>query len=506
MAFFSLSDIRHAWRGIVRSPAVSFCAVACLALGLGATTAVSSAIDRAMLQPPPFKDPAGLVQVYRTAPQSNDWPMSAANFEDLARGATQLSSMIAIAYNSPLVSLPGQALQVTGLRVTGEFFPMLGVSAEHGRLLTPTDDDPSQPAVAVMSDEFWRRRFGADPGVVGRALRIDGREVTIVGIAPRGLRIPRDGQVLESSLWLPMRFTPQELANRGSNWLMIMGRLAPHATAASATAQLNQLHAGLAARFSYMQGEGVHVVSMQAEAVQAVAQPLFLMFGAVFVVLLISATDVASLFLARGVRRDRETAVRLALGAGRWAVMRPMLLESLLLAAIGVTAGIGLAWVGVRTIGTLASQSLPQLVGLGIDFRVVGFALLIAAIVAAACGAWPAWRSSATDPQDALRGGRGGGMSRGHHRALSVLVVTEVALSMVLLVGAGLVLKGFARLAGSDPGFDAAPVLTFNVTVSPQAYPDNSSVHRFLTPAVAAIAAVPQVAAVGTIQALPYRN
>jgi predicted permease len=510
VAVFSFADLRDAARGLLRAPTISVSAILCLGLGLGATTAISSAIDRALLQAPPFGNPGGLVTVYRTAPQANDWPFSAPNYVDLARTTKQLSSLSVISFNTNLLTLPGDAIQVNSLGVTGNLFPSLRVRAQFGRLLTPADDANDQNKVVVMSDELWRERFGADPAIVGRTIQLDGDKVTVVGIAPREFRIPRGGQVLRAALWTPLRFTPQQLAQRQSNYLMAMGRLAPGATIATAQTEMNRLFDGIVATYPKLRGEGVRVVPLQSESAAAVRTPLLLVFGAVCMVLLIAATDVASLLLARGVQRRRETAIRSALGGSRWAVMRPVLLESALLATVGAVLGLALAWAGVRTIGTLASQRLPQLAGLSVDGRVIGFALALALVVAIACGAVPAWRSASVDPQDALRDGRGGGMGRSGHRALAVLVVVEVALSLILMVGAGLVLKGFSRLTRSDPGFDPAPILTLDATISPQAYADtNGGVKRFarfLEPALVAIREVPGVADAASIQLIPYDN
>ncbi|MGH7524810.1 MAG: ABC transporter permease [Gemmatimonadales bacterium] len=510
MPLFSMTDVRDAARGLLRAPTISISAVLCLGLGLGSTAAISSAIDRALLQAPPFGDPGGLVTVYRTAPQANTWPFSAPNYLDLARATKKLSSLSVIAYNTNLLTLPGEAIQVNSLAVTGNLFPSLRVRPQYGRLLTPADDANDQNLVAVMSDELWREHFAADPRVVGKTISLDGKQVTVVGIAPRQFRIPRGGQVLQAQLWTPMRFTQSQRSQRRSNYLMAMGRLAPGANVAEAQAELSRLFDEIVAIHPDLRGEGVRVVPLQSESVAAVRTPLLLVFGAVAMVLLIAATDVASLLLARGVHRRRETAIRSALGGGRWAVMRPVFLESVLLALVGVVLGLGLAWIGVRTIGTLASQRLPQLAGLQVDLRVVGFALILALVVALGCGVIPAWRTATVDPQDALRDGRGGGMGRGGQRALGALVVIEVALSLVLLVGAGLVLKGFSRLVGNAPGFDPAPILTLQATISPQAYPDtNGGVRRFaqfLEPALAAIRQVPGVAAAGSIQLIPYDN
>jgi predicted permease len=250
----------------------------------------------------------------------------------------------------------------------------------------------------------------------------------------------------------------------------------------------------------------VRVVPLRTEGVRTVRTPLLLVLSAVGIVLLIAATNVASLLLARSVQRRRETAIRAAMGGSRWRIMRPALAEAVVVIAAGLALGLALAWLGVRTIGTLAAQRLPQLEGLGVDLRVVAFAVVLSAIVAVLCGALPAWRISAVDPQEALSAGRGGGAGRGHHRALRALVVGEVALSLVLLIGAGLVLRGFARLLDNAPGFDPNPVLTMDVTINGERYPDGSSVRRFLEPALEAVRRVPGVAEAAAISVVPYED
>ena len=507
MALFSTSDLRDAARGLLRAPTISLSAILCLGLGLGVTTAISSAIDRALLQTPPFHDPGQLVTVYRTTPHFNTGPFSAPNYTDLAHSSKQLAALSAVSYATSLLTIGGEGVQINELKVTGNLFPMLGVRAQYGRLLTAADEGRDQNKVAVLSDDLWREHFSADPSIVNRTILLDGDQVTVVGIAPREFRIPRGGSVLHAQIWTPLRFTDDQMQQRRSNFLPALGRLAPGATVESAQHELNTLFNDIVTTYPQLRGEGIRIVPLTADASASVKTPLLLMFGAVVMVLLIAATNVASLLLARGVHRRRETAIRSALGGDRWAVMRPVLFESLLLTAIGVALGLGLAWVGVKTIGALASARLPQLAGLSVDLRVIAFALLLALIVALACGALPAWRATAVDPQDALRDGRGGGMGRGQHRALGILVVVEVALSLVLMVGAGLVLKGFTRLASSDPGFDPSSILTLDVTVSRQAYADGSApIKRFLDPVLAAIQQVPGVDSAASIQLLPYDN
>ncbi|HJU64855.1 MAG TPA: ABC transporter permease [Gemmatimonadaceae bacterium] len=501
-----LTEIRGTVRGLVRTPTVAISAVLCIALGLGATAAIFSAIDRALLQRLPFHDPERLVTVFRTTPHFDTGPFAAPNYTDLARESSLIDELAAIAQSGALLSLRDEAVQAEVKRVTGNLFPMLGVSALRGRMLVPRDDALDQPPVVVMSEELWRERFGADPAVVGSTIRLDGEPHTVVGIAPRRLTVPHGPFVVRSELWVPMRFSAEELGRRRSNYLLVMGRLARGASVETAQAELVRIFSGLVEAYPQLRGEGVRVRPLQAEAQREVRTPLLLMLGAVVMVLLIAATNVASLLLARGVQRRRENAVRTALGGSRAQVMRPVLIESLVLTAVGLALGLVLAVAGVRTIGVLAARRLPQLDGLAVDLRIVALAVVLSVVVAVLCGALPAWRSASVDPQEALRGGRGGGASRTHHRSLSALVVAEVALSLVLLIGAGLTLKGFARLLREDPGFDPQRILTLAATVSPGGYPEGSAVRRFLEPALERIRQVPGVEAAAFITVMPYRN
>lgn len=501
---YRLTEIRGAVRGLLRAPAIAASAVLCIGLGLGATAAVSSAIDRALVQRLPFRQPERVVTVYRTTPHFDTGPFSPANFVDLARLSRRIEELAAIRLSDGLLSLPGEAVQVDVKRVTGNLFPMLGTVARQGRLLLPEDDEPDREPVVVMSEELWRERFGGDPAMVGRTVRLDGRAHTVVGIVPRRFGVPHGPQVVRARLWAPMRFTPDQLAGRRNNHLLVMGRLAEGASAATAHAELLQLFEGIAEAHPELRGESVRVLPLQAEGVRSVRAPLLLIFAAAGIVLLIAASNLASLLLARGVQRGRELAVRTALGGTRMQVMRPAVLETVVLTAAGLALGVLLAWLGVRTIGDMAAERLPQLAGLSVDHRVVGFAVLLAVAVALLAGMLPAWRSAGADPLDALRGGRGAGIGRAHHRLLSALVVAEVALSLVLLIGAGLVLRGFAGLLRQDPGFEVERILTLSATVSADEYPDGTAVGRFLEPALAAARRVPGVAEAAAISLLPY--
>ena len=498
-------------RGLLRTPTVAIAGILCLALGIGATAAISSAISRALFQSLPFREPAQLVAVHRTTPHSGPlgtWPLSAPNYMDLARTTQRIEGLAAFGFGTALVTLPSEAIQASQIYVTGNFFNTLGARAAHGRLLVPNDDRVGEAPVAVMSYEFWHAKLGADPSIVGRTLPVDGLPTTIVGIAPPDFHVPHGFNVVRADVWMPIQFTAAQLADnqRRSNYLLVLGRLTNGTTAVTAEAELRTIFGAIIAANPVLRGEDVRVAPLQAENVDAVRTPLLLLFAAVGMVLLIAATNVAALLLARGVQRRREIAVRAALGASRWATMRTAFFESLLITGFGVLIGLGLAVGGVRTIGALAGAQIPQLAGLSVDARVILFAIALSLVVAIACGVFPAWRGAAVDPQDALRGGRGGGAGRDQHRALRTLVVLEIALSLVLLIGAGLTLKGFAGLLGNDPGFETAHVLTLRVTTSPARYAKQPAARAFLEPALDAIRALPNVESAGSIDLMPYVN
>ena len=504
-----LADIRSAARGLLRAPTVAVSGVLCLALGIGATAAISSAISRALFQSLPFREPERLVAVHRTTPHSGPlgrWPLSAPTYSDLAQRSRRIEGLAALSFGTALVTLPSEAVQASQVYVTGDFFGTLGAHPELGRLLGPDDDHVGQAPVAVLSDEFWRSRLGADPSIIGKTLGIDGEPTTIVGITPPDFHVPHGFNVIRADVWTPIRFTAEQIAQRRSNYLLVLGRLTSGASPSSAQSELRTVFAGIVAENPVLRGEDVRVAPLQAENVGAVRKPLLLLLGAVGMVLLIAATNVAAMLLARGVQRRREMAVRTALGASRWATMRPALVESLLITAVGGVLGLGVAVAGVRTIGALAGSQLPQLSGLSVDSRVIAFALAVSLVVAGACGIVPAWRGAAVDPQDALRGGRGGGSGREQHRALRALVVLEIALSLVLLIGAGLTLKGFAGLLGNDPGFETRHILTMTVTTAPTRYAARPAQMAFLEPAIEAIAALPGVESVGSISLIPFVN
>jgi hypothetical protein len=278
------TDIRNAVRGLLRSPTVSGSAILCLTLGLGATTAIASAIDRALVKPLPFRQPDGLLTVYRTAPQANDWPTAPAKYLDAARAIHQLTGLAAIAaYGSGLLTVGDRSDNVNTVRITGNLFPMLGVVGARGRLITVSDDSAGADPVAVLSDELWKRDFNGDPNIIGRPIRLDGTARTVVGILPPNFFVPQGQNPTRGDVWLPMRFSAEEAASRGSNYLEMAGRLAPGATLASANQELRAIVARMIEEHPHMSGESMRAVPMQAEGVRTVRTPMLMLFGAALV-------------------------------------------------------------------------------------------------------------------------------------------------------------------------------------------------------------------------------
>ncbi|HSY82433.1 MAG TPA: ADOP family duplicated permease [Gemmatimonadaceae bacterium] len=499
-------DLRIAARSLRRTPGTALCAILCLALGMGMSTAVYSALDRALFQPLGFRRPEELVTVYRRTPSFSGGPFSGPSYLEMTRSAHQLAALAAANPSTALLSTPTEAVPTRSMRVSGNFFVALGVPPLAGRLFVPNDDSGSVNPEVVLSEDLWRTRFGGDRSLIGKTIVLDGHQTVVIGVVPRWFALPHGAQTLSADVWVPLRLTHAELEHP-SNFLDLFGRLAPGSTIPRASAELDRSYAGLVATYPSLQGESAYAVSLQTDSVSDAREPLLLMFAAVLMVLGVAITNVASLLLARGVRRQPQMAIRAALGATRWDMMRPALAESMVLAATGTVLGVIVAWLGIRAFGTVAAQRVPQVAGFGVGIRVMPFAALLAVVSGVIASLMPAWRATTIEPTDALSaGGRGGTSGRGHHAALGALVVAEVALSLVLLIGAGLTLKALTDLLQQQPGFDPKRVLTLEATVSPDRYPNNTAGRRFLEPAIAAVQHVPGVEAVGAIHLLPFRG
>lgn len=496
-------EFRLALRALARTPVLFSACLFCLALGVGSTAAVFSVVDRALLRPLPFGEPDRLVSVFRSVNGVNGRNSHAPlNMLDLREDPT-LDQLEWVASASRLIDIGDRREPAAAMRVTGTAFHTLRVDPALGRLLTDADDGTGAPSVVVLSHEFWRDRLGGSPAIIGTPLRLDGVVHEIVGVLPPAFRIPDGAQMLSAEIWLPMRLTEGERAVRTNNYLRSFARLAPGRSLTEAQSAIDARFAGIVERVADLKNTRVLLLPMSEEARAGVRAPLLLLFVAALVVLAIAVINVSSLLLARGIRREPELALRSSLGATRAQVMRPVFAESVVIAVAGTALGLGLATVAVRTIGWLAAQRVPQLDGATVDVRVAAVAFALALVASTLGAVAPALRAARAEPAVALRGGSGSGR-KGHHRALAALVVAEGALALALLIGAGLVLKGFVRLTRHDPGFDVASALAMRVRVSPGDYADGRAATAFLEPAIEAVRAVPGVTAVGAISQLPY--
>jgi putative ABC transport system permease protein len=491
-------DLRFAARVLRRSPAFTATAVITVALGIGATTAIFSVLNAVVLRPLPFDRPERLVHVFRMQPPVSRALVSVPTYRDLV--ARQRGFEVLAARQFVPLNLTGvdRAERLAGWRVTPDFFALFGARPARGRLLEPADDQPGSPAVAVISDGLWRRRFGgpAGPEVIGRRIALDGQSHTVVGVAPPALRA---ASAQEVDLWTPARLGAST-RERGDNFLRMIGRLRDGVTVEGAMAQLDHVAAGLAREHPGNHAELTFLVApMLADQVREVKTVLWLLLAGVLLVLLIACANVANLLLARATVRQRELAVRAALGAGRWRLAQQLLTESLLLAVVGGAVGVLAAHWGVEALLALAPPSLPRAAEVDIDGRVLAFSLGLALVTGVVFGLAPAWRLGRLGFERSLKeDGRGVAGRRVGSRLRRALVVTELALSLVLLAGAGLAFGSVRRLLAVDPGFDPGPLLAANIS-----YPREETRAQFLRAVVERVAALPGVASVGVINDLP---
>jgi predicted permease len=498
-------DVRYSVRLLVREPAFAAAAILTLALGIGATTAVSSAVDAVLLRPLPLAEPDRLVMVWETDRDSGTTrePASLPDFLDFQERSLTLAAFGAfLADEVNLVPRGGEPTRLAALSVTHELLPMLGLRPIAGRSFVAADDRPGAPEVVLISERLWDRLFSRDAAALGGTLRIDERPRTIVGVLPAGAdfgvlqilgaasygRGFADRNVrVDVDVWTPLARDTESLP-RDTHPILVVGRLADGARREGAQRELSKVAADLERAYPSNRARGVFVEPLVDVVVSPVRAPLLVLQAAVAFVLLIACVNVASLLLARGMARARETAVRAALGADTVRLARQFVVESTLLTVVAGGSGVLLAFVGLRVLVGLAPADVPRLAEAGLNARVLALALLISLVVGLAFGMVPLAQSRRLDLQRALgaeeRRGAFVGRPRGTLR--SVLVVAEVALAVVLVVGAGLLIKSFWRLRHVDPGFRAQGVVKAEYQLPPSRYPrgfdrwpDFAEMHRF---------------------------
>jgi predicted permease len=496
-------DARYAVRALARTPAFTAAALLTLALGIGATTAAFSVVYGVLLRPLPFAEPERLVQIWETSTRTGAEhnPVSVLNYEDWTRQTRSFSAMVAYAFNRYTLTGQGDAESVQGSQTYGDALGVLGVRPLMGRGITLAD--ARQDAV-VLSEGLWRRRFGANPEVIGTSIRLNGEPYTVVGIMPASFTFPRN----DVELWTGYRTIltdPLWGQSRGRRFQRVIARLKPGVTLAAANTDVNGVANALAKQYPDANANGGAVaVSLREQMVGDSQRTLLVLFAAVVCVLLIGCANVAHLLLARTSARERELAVRSALGAGRGRLVRQLLTESLVLAAGGGALGAGLAYASVWALRTLNAEAVPRPEAVRVDAWALGFCAVAVAITAVLVGIVPALRATRRSLAESMRaGGRGAGLGARHHATQNLLVTVEVGLSLVLLVGAGLLLRSFDRLRHVDAGVEPAGVTTMLVVAPPGIYKTPAAINTFFDRVTEQVAALPGVQSVGLCDCLP---
>jgi putative ABC transport system permease protein len=498
-------DLRFAGRQLARSPGFTLVAMLTLALGIGATTAIFSVVYGVLMRPLPFPQPERLVRPLALDPQGKQHgAFSAPNFLDLQAATRTLSGVAGIHGGTLNLSGDGsEPLRLPAAWVGANYFSVLGVKPLAGRTFAPGEDRAGAQRVAVISEEIWRRRFGGDPRVVGRSLILSGDSYQVVGILRQGQRYPAGAHV-----WVPLVFSQQEMAQRGAVFFGAFGRLAPGATLEQARAEVGVIARRL--RDQYPEANKGYIEDMTLEPmlnliVKDVRKPLLILFGAVGLVLLIACVNVANLLLVRAAAREGEIVIRAALGAGRARIVRQLLTESLVLALVGGAAGVGLAAWALKLLVSSGPPDLPRLTEIGLDGTALAFAVGISLATGVLFGLAPALQTSRTNLAGAIREGTRGSQGRGGTRARSVLVVLETALAVVLLAGAGLLIRSFLGLQHVDPGFKADGVITFNLELPTSQYSDEAKLRTVTAALLEKMERLPRVTAAGvTVYGLPF--
>jgi predicted permease len=494
-------DIHYAARMLRRQPGFTIVAVLTLALGIGANTAVFTVVNGVLLRPLPYHDPDRLVVLLYGHPgRLTPW-WSPLNYRDMVSGAAAFQDAAAFAPSTANLTGSGEPERIEGASVSWNYFNVLGVTMRGGRGFVAADGSGDADAV-VISEGLWRRRYAGRGDTIGSAIHLDGRTRTIVGIAPARLQLPQ-----KAEFWKPLVFSPRDLTpnNRGAQWISAVARLEPGGDVQGANAALQAVAARLAAEYNPTNGgTTAAAVPLHQRMVRNVRPTLLVLLGAVTLVLLIACVNVANLLLARAQSRTREVAVRAALGAGRGRLVRQFLAESILLGLLGGTAGLVAAAWCTRALVALGPASIPRLSDVAIDLRVLAFTIAIAAGTSVLFGLLPALSASGSRAARSIGSAGRGAVGGGGPFTRRALVVCEMALAVVLLVGAGLLIRSYERLQQVNPGFDPEGVVTFNLSLPEAKYPTTAAVAAFTATLISHLQAEPGVEATAAIFGLPF--
>ena len=467
-------DIHYGLRMLRKNPGFTAIAVIALALGIGANSAIFSVVNAILLKPLPYKNPDQLVMIWEEATHlgfPKDTPPPA-NFIDWRQQATVFDGMAATSYRSFNLTGVGEPERLDGRRVSANLFDFLGVKPIVGRTFVPEEDKPGAKVV-LLNESLWQRRFGGDRSVIGRTLNLNGEPYTVIGVLPHSVRLPSQGN-WRDQVWVPIAFSPEEAANRGSHYLEVIARMKPDVTLSKAQAEMDTIAARLAKQYPDVNARrGAVVKPLHEEIIGNMKSALLILLGAVAFVLLIACANVANLLLARAAVRQKEIALRLALGANRARLIKQLVVESILLSLIGGAVGLGLAYYGLDVLTRFIPKDVAHADTIAIDGKVLLFTLAVAVVTGLVFGLAPAAQASRFNLNETLKeGGRDSAAGVRGKRLRSSLVIAEVATSFILLIGAGLLINSFFHLRNLDPGFRADHLLALNVDLAEARYPD----------------------------------
>ncbi len=503
----ALADLRYAIRVLFRTPSFALAVVAVLSLGIGANTAIFSIVNAVLLRPLPFREPDGLIRLFHEPPQNafpgiHRFSVSPANFYDWKRDAQAFERMAIYRFRQFTLTGSGEPEAILAGAVEADFFKVVREQPLLGRVFLDEENAPSRSHVAILSEGFWKSHFGGARDIAGRTMTLDGEAYTIVGIMPARFTVASWG-VTARPIWVPVAYTDEQRAVRENHNAQVVARLKPGVTPAQAQSELDVISKRLEAQYPQANaGWGATVVPLQELIVGDVRTSLVMLLAAVGLVLLIACANVGNLLFARALARRKEIAIRSALGAGRARVFQQLLVESLLLAFIGGGAGVLLAYLGLDAGAALLANQVPRADEISIDGRVLLFALGTSIVTGTLAGAMPALRAGRTDLNEALKeGGRADGAVG--IRTRRVLIVCEVALSVVLLMGAGVMVRSLTALRSVDAGFSAQNVLTLRITLPQTRYKTPAEIGTFYSRTLERLRALPGVESAAAVDDLP---
>ena len=495
-------DLIYAIRRLAMAPAFTLIAVATLALGIGANSAIFSIVHAVLLKPLPFAEPDRLVQLYQVSGGRNVAYFSPQNFLDTAAAAKSFEGIAAVDGGGVTLTGRGAPAVLNGAEVSASFFSVFGMTPELGRPISADENEPDKAAVVVLSHALWQTRFGGDPKIIGQSIRLDSRDFTVIGVAPKDFSFPDD-----TELWTPLAYDAVfRTHSRGAWYLRVFGRLRPGVSLAAAREETKTIAARLEKAYpDQNEGLGGTALPLQEALVGSSRSALYLLLGAVGLVLLIACVNVANLLMARAAARESEFAVRQALGAGQGRIFRQLMTESLLLGALGGVAGLLVASLSLGSLIALQPNGVKRLNEAHIDPAVMLFAAVLAMATGFLCGVLPGM-SARRAPAQALREGARGLLGGRSGRVRGGLVIGQMALAMMLLAGAGLLLRSFAQLQQVNPGFEVKDALTFRIALPAEAYKDESRRVAFFDRLLERVSALPGVRASAATLGLPLNG